>query len=389
MRFLLGVFFFIFISHSAKADVRSLIEFRTDNAPESTLTLSLKNWSSAEKVLILELFQSLERNEPGLLARAAQPGKIMLYRATASPSHPSGGWVRRRHESSFLFTDIFFSSAQKGSRGYDYISWLFIHEIVHLADPVDQIGRSKEWSNMIEPRLASVSHALNKKRLTVRQAMFKRLDADAAVFGFPSIYAATSRHEALAEFVAANYFGKPIPKDIEEFIAKHLYEKPKPQTGKLVERYRRANIHFRNKQFKLSIRLLDEAIDISPEFSQGFYLRGFAQMNAGQYKLAIKNFTEALKLVPKDDLKPVRELLEARVWVRERTADWQGVISDYTKLIYQNNKRASYYSGRGIAYLKTKAPHLAINDFQQALVITPEDKVKINQLIESAEALSE
>jgi len=276
-----------------------MIEFRTNIAPESTLTLSLKNWSPSEKALILKLFQSLESKEPELLARAAQPGKIMLYRASSSPSHPSGGWVRRRHESSFLFTDIFFSSAEKGIRGYDYISWLFIHEIAHLADPVDQIGRSDEWSSIIESRLLSISQALDKKGLTMRQAMFKRLDADAAVYGFPSIYAATSRHEALAEFVAADYFGKPIPKDIENFLSAQFYEKPDREVGKLADRYRRANIHFRNKQYAQAISALDGAIELSPNFSQGIYLRGFAHMNARKHKLAIKDFTKALSLVPK------------------------------------------------------------------------------------------
>jgi len=387
MRLLFGIILFIFLSHSAKANVRDLIEFRADIAPESTLTLSLKNWSPSEKTLILELFQSLEDKEPGLLARAVQPGTIMLYRATSSPSHPSGGWVRRRHESSFLFTDIFFSYAEKGPRGYDYISSLFIHEIAHLADPVDQIGRSDEWSKLIEPRLLSVSQTLAIKGLTVRQAMFKRLDADAAVFGFPSIYAATSRHEALAEFVTARYFGKTIPKDIEEFLAKQMFEKPNPEAGKLAKIYRRAYIHFRKKQFKQATLAFDEAIEISPEFSQGMYLRGFAQMNAKKYKLAIKDFTEALKLVPADDLKPVRELLEARVWVRERTEDWKGVITDYTKLIEQNNKRASYYSGRGTAYLRTKTPHLAIKDLKMALSLKSKNSIEINKLLNRAEML--
>jgi len=387
MRHLFSVIVFIFISYSAQADVRDLIEFRTDIAPESTLTLSIRNWSPSEKALITELFQSLENKAPGLLARAAQPGKIMLYRATSSPSHPSGGWVKRRHESSFLFTDVFFSYAEKGPRGYDYISSLFIHEIAHLADPVDQIGRSDEWSKLIEPRLLSVSQALATKGLTVRQAMFKRLDADAAVFGFPSIYAAISRHEALAEFVAARYFGKPIPEDIEKFLAERMFEKPDPEAGKVAKIYRRAYIHFRKKQFKQAIYAFDEAIEISPEFSQGIYLRGFAHMNAKKYKLAIKDYTEALKLVPKDDLQAVRELLEARVWVREHTADWQGVITDYTKLIEQNNKRASYYSGRGTAYLKMKTSYKAIKDFQRALGLNPKNSIEINRLLNRAEML--
>ena len=387
MRFLFSVFFFIFISQSAKADVRDLIEFRTEIAPESTLTLSLRNWSPSEQTLITKLFQSLADKEPGLLARAAQPGKIMLYRATSSPSHPSGGWVRRRHESSFLFTDIFFSSAEKGPKGYEYISWLFIHEIAHLADPVDQIGRSDEWSELIEHRLLSVSQALTKKGLTVRQAMFKRLDADAYVFGFPSIYAATSRHEALAEFVTAHYFDIPLPKDIEDYIAEQMFKSPSLEAGKLAKIYRRAYIHFRKKQFKQATRAFDEAIEISPEFSQGIYLRGFSLMNAKKYKLAIKDFTEALRLVPKDDLKPVQELLEARIWVKEKTADWRGVISDYTKLIEQNNQRASYYSGRGKAYLQVKVPHLAIVDFQMALSLNPENKKQNNELIEYAQKL--
>ena len=146
-------------------------------------------------------------------------------------------------------------------------------------------------------------------------------------------------------------------------------------------------MHYTAQKDKQATLAFDEAIEISPEFSQGMYLRGFAQMNAKKYKLAIKDFTEALKLVPADDLKPVRELLEARVWVRERTEDWKGVITDYTKLIEQNNKRASYYSGRGTAYLRTKTPHLAIKDLKMALSLKSKNSIEINKLLNRAEML--
>ncbi len=387
MRCFVCLILMFFTAVSAKADIRDFVEFRADIAPTSTLTLTVKNWSSSEQELILELFQLLEDKEPGLLLRAVEPGKIMLYRANTSPSHPSGGWVRRRHESSFLFTDIFFSSAKKGSRGYDYIYWLFIHEIAHLADPVDQIGRSDEWSEIIQPRLLSISKVLTSKGFTMRQAMFKRLDTEAAVFGFPSIYAATSRHEALAEFAAANYFGKPIPKNIKTFLAVQLFTRPSPKEGKMVKSYRRANMFFRNKQLKQASETLDDAIEISPSFSQGIYLRGFVYMNSKKYKWAIKDFTEALKYIPEDDIQPIKELLEARVWVRERTADWQGVISDYTQLISKNNKQARYYSGRGRAYLKVRDPQMAVKDFEIALTLKPKNNADIIKLLSNAQTL--
>lgn len=226
MRILFGLIFLIFMSRTAHADVSSLIEFRTEPAPESTLTSPMKNWSTSEKAFVTQLFQSLETKSPDLLARAAQPGKIMLYRTSSTPDHPSAGWVRRRHESSFIFADLFFQA--KKPESLEYVHWVFIHEMTHLADPVDQIGRSEEWSKIIEPRLLAVSQSLAKDGLTVRQAMFKRLDAKATPFGFTGIYGATSRHEALAEFVAAYYFGKPIPKDVEAFFANQNICKTKP-----------------------------------------------------------------------------------------------------------------------------------------------------------------
>jgi len=382
MRLFIALILIIFTSQAAAANIYDLIEFRSELAPESTLSNPLKTWSEAEKEIVIKQFKSLQQSAPGLLLRAAAPGKIMLYRATSSPSHPSGAWVRRRHESSFIFTDIYFAGAGKNHLGIIYTDWLFIHEISHLADPVDQIARSDEWSEIIEGRLLSVSRRLNQQGLSLRQAMFKRLDSEAQPYGFPSIYAAISRHEALAEFSAAYQFGKPVPHEIQLFLQSRLYNKPKPEATEIARLYREANIEFRNEKYKKAIKTLTKSIKIAPDFSQGWYLRGFANLNAKKFRKAQKDFKEALSLIPMDDRKMRRESLEARIWANNSLKDFASTVSDYSELISQDQKQSKYYYGRGVAYIKQDKLALAKTDLQSALQLNPNNRDNITDLLQ-------
>ena len=305
----------LFVSFEAKADISKWAEFRSSLAAESALDMELKPWTPAQKAKVTALFEDLAENSPGLLARAMGPGKIMLYRAKSSPSHVSGAWVRRRHEASFIFTDVFFKGTGNNHLGVEYTNWLFIHEITHLADPVDQIARSYGWSRIIENRLALVAKDVGVQGLNMRQAMFKRMDALAQSYGFPSIYAATSRHEALAEFVASVYFGLEISDDIAMFVKEEIYSSPAKEAKQLSALYRAANLEMRKNNYPKAIKYLNKAIRLSPDFSQGWYLRGFAQLGAKNFQKARADFDQALQLIPEDDRAARNDVLNAKKWM--------------------------------------------------------------------------
>jgi hypothetical protein len=305
----------------AEAPLEGRILFRSTLAPESTLQIELGEWAENERAAVTALFTVLDENVPGLLARAGAAGPVSLYRtAGPSPSHPAAAWARRRHEASVIFRDDFFRSGRPNHLGVDYSNWLFVHEVVHLADPVGQIARSKEWRALVEPRIARVKERLAARGLTVREAMFQYLDAPALEEGLPSVYAALSLHEALSEYAAAYLFGADFafPEEIAEFLLKRLFTAPSPAEISIATAYRRAGRLNREGDGAGAEAVLSAALAQVPDFAMGYYLRGYVRLALQDYAGADGDWEKALELIPESDRREREELAKARAYLRER-----------------------------------------------------------------------
>lgn len=365
---------------SAEPDWARLIEFRSSLAPESTLTIPITGWSNSERAEVRRLFLELHAKAPGLLARAAQPGPIMLYRtASDSPDHPAGAWSRRRHETSLIFRDEFFDLQRtKHSvsihQNVKHADWLFVHEIAHLADPVDRIGLSRRWGSVVLARINRVEADLAREQMSVRDAMYKYQDHFGLRHGLPSVYAAVSRHEALAEYVTVSILQPSfeVPADIRKFLESHVFSAPPAVDATLAKMYRKAHLHYRRKQFDLAIDELSEALKRDPGFGMAAKLRGFVHVSAGHYRAAISDWTLALKLVPGDVRRSTRDILKGRVWARLKIKDWTGAIADYTALLRLNPGQGEYYLKRGFVWKQKKAWARAIEDFSRFLKLASE-----------------
>jgi len=297
------------------------IVFRDRLDAQSTLTISLGRWRDSEQDPVLNLFQKIAQTYPGLLARATAAGPISLYRtADDSPDHPAAAWARRRHEASIIFRDDFFRLGHPNHLGVEYSYWLFVHELSHLADPVDEIGQSQRWRTLIEPRITRLSADLSQVGLTIRTAMFQYQNEAALRDGFPSTYAATSLHEALAEYAAAYAFRTDfqMPPEVMDFLKSVLFAPPSQRDIRDTQLYRSAYLAYRSGDFATAETDFSTALKASPDFGMAYYMRGYVRARLDRLRDADNDWKRAQQLIPPSDLREQRDLAAARRFAHDK-----------------------------------------------------------------------
>ena len=275
------------------------VVFRSTVAENSTLDIELSDWNDDRRRFVSAMIDDMLARAPGLFARATQAGPLNIYLTTTeTPSHPAAAWARRRHENSLIVRHDFFRTGHPNRFGVDYTHWLFVHEIAHLADPVDRIGQSPAWSDAIVPVIANIEADLAAQNMNLRQAMFAFRDEPAIARGLPSVYAAISIHEALAELTAAVYFDidldiAPAPRAV---LLEHQFALPTQTDSALTDHYRRAYRAYRDGRFDDASAILSEAIDLDPTFGMGHYLLGYTHLQMGEARLAYADWQRSLRL---------------------------------------------------------------------------------------------
>ncbi len=273
------------------------VMFRTTLSADSTLSIPLTGWTPQHRAFVERYLADMRARAPGLLARATQAGPIHIYRTTEpTPSHPAAAWIRRRHENSLVLQDAFFREGFPNAHGVDYSHWLFVHEIAHLADPVDQLGHASEWVAAMQPILDGVERDLAAQDQTVRDAMFAYNDAPAHAHGLPSVYAATNLHEAVAELTAAMYFRVADPRSAaaQRVLSERMFAPPPAQDAQIVNRYRAAYYLYRQGSLDAANEQLDAALRINPDFTMGYYLRGYVNFQREDMRAAYVDWQRSL-----------------------------------------------------------------------------------------------
>ncbi|HHL21880.1 MAG TPA: hypothetical protein ENJ52_10195 [Aliiroseovarius sp.] len=305
-----------------RAQSPGAFEFRDTLAAQSTLSIELGRWSDAERATVRLLLKRIGKRAPGLLARALAAGPVSLYRtAEDSPDHPAAAWARRRHEASLIVTDDFFRTGFANGLGVEYRDWLFVHEMAHLADPVGTLGRSADWRAIVGPRIARITQTLAGDGLSLRDAMFQYRDAPARAQGLPSVYAAISLHEALAESAAAVFFAREIaagftvPNDVAGFVGARLFAPASEAEARKVRAYRQAALARRNGDLQRAADLLDRVLSEMPGFTMGYYLRGYVRAAQGDLPGAGADWRAARARLPESDARLRAELQAGLDWI--------------------------------------------------------------------------
>ena len=115
-----------------------------------------------------------------------------------------------------------------------------------------------------------------------------------------------------------------------------------------------------------AIQDFTQAIKINPKDADAYIKRGNARRNLKDYQGAIQDFTQAIKINPKYANAYIK-----RGNARSNLKDYQGAIQDYTQAIKINPKYAGAYSNRGNARSNLKDYQGAIQDYTQAIKINP------------------
>jgi tetratricopeptide (TPR) repeat protein len=115
-----------------------------------------------------------------------------------------------------------------------------------------------------------------------------------------------------------------------------------------------------------AIKILSAKIAENPDDAGALYRRGQIYASKGSYRLAIKDFDDAIRLNPKDV-----EAYNNRCWVRTVVGDLQPALRDCNEALRLRPNFVDALDSRGLVNLKSGQTKNAIADFDAALKINP------------------
>jgi lipoprotein NlpI len=115
-----------------------------------------------------------------------------------------------------------------------------------------------------------------------------------------------------------------------------------------------------------TIKSLTARIAENPDDAGALYRRGQVYASKGAYRLAIKDFDDAIRLNPKDV-----EAYNNRCWVRSVVGDLQSALRDCNEALRLRPNFVDALDSRGLVNLKSGQTKNAIADFDAALKINP------------------
>jgi lipoprotein NlpI len=115
-----------------------------------------------------------------------------------------------------------------------------------------------------------------------------------------------------------------------------------------------------------TIKNLSARIAENPDDAGALYRRGQVYASKGAYRLAAKDFDDAIRLNPKDV-----EAYNNRCWVRTVVGDLQSALRDCNEALRLRPNFVDALDSRGLVNLKSGQTKNAIADFDAALKINP------------------
>ena len=142
-------------------------------------------------------------------------------------------------------------------------------------------------------------------------------------------------------------------------------------TGLMSKAYATRGVtYYELKEYKLAIDDYTQAIKIDSQNAEYYAFRGGIYSFLEEYKQAIDDLTQAIKIDPK---KATYYDLRGKTYLQLK--DYKQAIDDYTQAIQLDSKKATYYGSRGFAYFQLKDYKQAIDDYTQAIKIDPKKAI--------------
>jgi tetratricopeptide (TPR) repeat protein/tRNA A-37 threonylcarbamoyl transferase component Bud32 len=137
--------------------------------------------------------------------------------------------------------------------------------------------------------------------------------------------------------------------------------------GKLVlagDQRERGELLRRDGRFEEALAACDEALKIAPDFNAAHRLRVWVLLDLNRADEVIRSCDGALARG-----KPWPDIYEIRGLARFRRANYAGAIDDYSHALVLRPGQSRVLYSRGMAYIFSDAPRLALHDFDEALRI--------------------
>jgi len=131
--------------------------------------------------------------------------------------------------------------------------------------------------------------------------------------------------------------------------------------------------HYDKKEYDLAIEDYDVVVKLNPNLATAYYNRGLAHRGKGQFSQAIHDFNKALQLDTQ-----MTEVYDGLGQTHTYMGQYDLAILDFDKELRTKSTSYAYYN-RGSVYLLKSEAARAIEDFDEAIKLSPDDSAIYNR----------
>ena len=155
---------------------------------------------------------------------------------------------------------------------------------------------------------------------------------------------------------------------LTETKTESMQEWHKRKTIRAVKYYMIAQEKYYAKEYNQAIANLDKAIQLNPEDTYFFMVRGGVKDVLGMHDDAIDDYNQAIKLDPENI-----HAYNTRGSSKNYLGDYKGAKDDYSKSIKLDRNNGEAYKARANINLKLRKYQAAFEDFTEAIRLDPQD----------------
>jgi serine/threonine-protein kinase len=133
--------------------------------------------------------------------------------------------------------------------------------------------------------------------------------------------------------------------------------------------FKNGNAKYSLKDYKGAIEDYQEAIKINPDFADAWYGKAICESILSKYDDALTDFNKAAELDPSN-----KDIIFNRAYyVKQKTGDYEGAIEDYNYYInrFKENDDAFLYNNMGFCKYKLSDFEAAMSDINKSLEFNP------------------
>jgi len=133
--------------------------------------------------------------------------------------------------------------------------------------------------------------------------------------------------------------------------------------------FKNGNAKYSLKDYKGAIKDYEEAIKIDPGFAKAWYGKAICESILRKYDKALTDFDKAAELDPSN-----KDIVFNRAYyVKQKTGDYKGAIEDYNYYInsFKKNDDAFVYNNMGFCKYKLDDYESALSDINRSLELNP------------------